>query len=304
MALEHTGGAVRAAAHAAAAWLWRTRIGAVILVGLLAGSPVLAGELIWVTVEATAPVTSSDTKQARLQAIASAERQAVAEALAKGISIETLLVNLRLSGSIVGTIPFGKVVEKKILEEQLVKAGQDDAKNQKQLFRVRIKAGVARESGSGEPSFHLETGINRSVFKDGDELEIKMRSTKDCYFAIFNILEDQKVIRLLPNYLSQKNFLSANENFSFPGSKDRKKGLKLVVHLPEKKAATTESIYILALPRPFELKSIKVQEGIFGVFNGQTAFMNDLIREVVSIPLESRAEALMQYEIRKSKKGN
>ena len=282
---------------------WRTVIGVVILIGLLAGRAAYARELIWVTVEATAPVVSGDTKKARRQAIVAAERQAVAEALAKGISVETLLVNLRLSGSIVGAIPHGKVVEKKILEERLVKAAKGDSNNKKQLFRVRIKAGVAREAGGEEPSFHLDAAINRSVFKDGDELQIRIRSTKDCYFAIFNILEDQKVIRLLPNYLSRKNFLSTNENFTFPGSKDRKKGLKLIVHLPEKKAATTESIYILALTRPFELKSIKVQEGIFGVFNGQSVFMKDLIREVVGIPLESRAEALMQYEIRKAKKG-
>jgi hypothetical protein len=51
------------------------------------------------------------------------------------------------------------------------------------------------------------------------------------------------------------------------------------------------------------MKSIKVQEGIFGVFNGKTIFMKDLIREVVGIPLKNRAEALMQYEIRKTKKG-
>jgi hypothetical protein len=31
--------------------------------------------------------------------------------------------------------------------------------------------------------------------------------------------------------------------------------------------------------------------------------MKDLIREVVGIPLGDRAEALMQYEIRKTKKG-
>jgi hypothetical protein len=57
------------------------------------------------------------------------------------------------------------------------------------------------------------------------------------------------------------------------------------------------------MTRPFELKSIKVQEGIFGVFNGKTIFMKDLIREVVGIPLKNRAEALMQYEIRKTKRG-
>ncbi len=302
MALKRTG-KVHVVAQAAARLMWQTGIGVVILIGLLGGRAALARELIWVTVEATAPVVSGDTKKARQQAILAAERQAVAEALAKGISVETLLVNLRLSGSIVGAIPHGKVVEKKILEERLVKAAGGDSNNKKQLFRVRIKAGVARQAGDEEPSFHLQAGINQSIFKDGDELQIHIRSTKDCYFAIFNILEDQKVIRLLPNYLSRKNFLSTNENFVFPGSKDRKEGIRLVAHLPDKKTTTTESIYILALTRPFELKSIKVQEGIFGVFTGKTIFMKDLIREVVGIPLKNRAEALMQYEIRKTKKG-
>jgi hypothetical protein len=270
---------------------------------MLSGRATLAQELIWVTVEGTAPVVAGDTKKARQKAIKAAERQAVADALASGISVETLLVNLRLSGSIVGAIPFGKVVQKKILEERIVKSAGDGSDKQDRLFRLRMKAGVARVTGGEDPTFHLDAAINQSVFSDGDELEIHLRSTKDCYFAIFNILENQKIIRLVPNYLSQKNFLSTDENFAFPGSKDRKKGLKLILHLPENKTTTTESIYILALTRPFELKSIKVQEGIFGVFNGQTVFMKDLIREVVGMPLESRAEALMQYEIRKAKKG-
>lgn len=302
MALKRTEGRL-VVAKASAMSIWRMGVGIVILIGLLGGRAAVARDLIWVTVEATAPVVSGDTKKARQQAILAAERQAVGEALAKGISVETLLVNLRLSGSIVGAIPHGKVVEKKILEERLVKAAGGDESHQTQFFRVRMKAGVAREAGSEEPSFHLETAINQSVFKDGEELQIHIRSTKDCYFAIFNILENKKVIRLLPNYLSRKNYLSTNEKFIFPGSKDRKKGIKLIAHLPAKKTTTTESIYILALTRPFELKSIKMQEGIFGVFNGQTVFMEDLIREVVGIPLGNRAEALMQYEIRKAKKG-
>ncbi len=288
---------------AAAKLLWRMGICLLILIGLFGHRAALARELIWVTVEGKAPVVSGDTKKARQQAIEAAEREAVAEALAKGISVETLLVNLRLSGSIVGAIPFGKVAQKKILEEREIEAADSESGKQDRLFHVRMKAGVVREAGGEDPSFHLDAAINQSVFADGDELEIHIRSTKECYFAIFNILENQKVIRLLPNYLSRKKSLAANENFVFPGTKDRKKGLRLLLHLPAKKNTTTESIYILALTRPFELKSIKVQEGIFGVFNGQTAFMKDLIREVVGIPLANRAEALMQYEIRKTKKG-
>jgi hypothetical protein len=274
-----------------------------ILFGLLESRTALARELIWVTVEAEAPVVSGNTSKARQQAIMAAERQAVVDALAKGVTVDTLQVNLRLSGSIVGAIPFGKVAEKKILEQGLIKTAGGGSSKQDRRFRVRMKAGVARQTGAEDPTFHLDAAINQSVFKDGEELEIYLRSTKACYFAIFNILENQKVIRLLPNYLSRKNHLSMNENFTFPDTKDRKKGLKLILHLPANKTITTESIYILALPHPIELKSIKMQEGIFGVFNGQTVFLKDLIREVVGIPLESRAEALMQYDIRKTKKG-
>lgn len=131
MALKRTEG-FHVAAQAAARLIWQTGIGVVILIGLLGGRAALARELIWVTVEATAPVVSGDTKKARQQAILAAERQAVVEALAEGISVETL----------------------------------------------------------------------------------------------------------------RKNFLSTNEHFIFPGSKDRNKGIKLIVHLPDKKTTTTESIYI------------------------------------------------------------
>lgn len=273
----------------------------IVLIGLAGVRSSLAQDPVWVTAEGTALVISGDTKKARDQAIETAERKAVAEALASGISVETLLVNLRLSGTIVGAIPFGKVVKKEILEEGPVKSQGGKSGSQDPLYRVRIKAGVVREAADGDPSFNLDAAINQHVFKDGDELQISIRSTKACYFAIFNILEDNKIIRLLPNYLSMKNHLETGEKYAFPGTKDREKGLRLLVHLPEKKEKVTESVYILALDHPFELKSIKVQEGIFGVFNGQTAFMKDLIREVVGIPLKSRAEALMQYEIRKTK---
>ena len=289
--------------RAAAKLLWPIGICMLILIGLPGNRAAFARELIWVTVEAETPVVSGDTKKARQQAIMAAERQAVIDALAKEITVETMIVNLRLSGGIAAAIPYGEVAEKKILEQGVVKTAGSGSSKQDRRFRVRMNAGVARRTGAKDPTFHLNAAINQSLFKDGQELEIYLQPTKDCYLAIFNILENQKVIRLLPNRLSQKNFISMNESFAFPTSKDRKKGIKLVLHLPENKTNATESIYILALTHPFKLKSIKVQEGIFGVFDGKTVIMKDLIHEVVGIPLESRAEALMQYDIRKTKKG-
>lgn len=270
-----------------------------LFIGLIWIRPASARDVVWVTVDGKATVTGGNREKARGLAIQDAERNAVARALASEITVETLLVNLRLSGSIMGAIPYGKTVQKKILDEGFIQSTGEDAADQGDVYRVRMKAGVMRVTEGADPSFNLSAGINQSVFKDGDTLEIHIRSTRNCYLSIFNILEDQKIIQLHPNSLTGNNYLPADKNYTFPGSEDHKKGLDLRVHLPDNKESVTESIYILAVSQPLNLKSVHAQEAIFGVFNGQTAFMQDLIREVVNIPFASRAEDFMQYEIRK-----
>jgi hypothetical protein len=281
---------------------WRIGCFAIVLFSLIGGDLSSARNGIWVTVEGSAPMTAGNTKKARKHAIAAAQRSAVAQALTTEISIESLLVNLRLSGGLAEAIPFGRVVNMEILDEGPVQSKGGDDAHREMEYRIRIKACVERETGSKDPSFNLDATINRSVFKAGDELEIRIRSTKDCYIAIYNILENSKIIRLHPNYLSSKNSLSAGVDFIFPGAQKSNKGLKLLMHLPKNRERVTESIYILALTHPFKAKALEVQEGIYGVYNGQTALMKDLIREVASIPLDSRTEVLMQYEIRRSGK--
>jgi hypothetical protein len=273
----------------------------IILFSLICIEMLSAQNGIWVTVEGTAPMITGNTKKARKQAIAAAQRSAIAKALTTDISIESLLVNLRLSGGFAEAIPYGRVVTMEILEEGPLQSTNGNTAYQEMFYRVRIKACVVRETAGKDSSFNLDATINQSVFKEGDELEIKIRSTKDCYIAIYNILEDSKIIRLYPNYLSSKNFLAAGVDLVFPGSRNSNKGLKLLLHLPKNKEKVTESIYILALTHPFKSNALEVQEGIYGVYNGHTVLMKDLIREVASIPLGNRAEVLMQYEIRKTK---
>ncbi len=238
-----------------------------------------------------------------MRAVEEAERNALITALAPNLTIEALVVNLRLSNSILGTIPHGEIELKEIIEEGLVEPIQSEVSRKESKYRVQIKAGVLQKNDPPDSSFNLDASMNQSVFKDGDELEIHIRSTRDCHLLIYNILEGNKVIRLLPNYLSGTSSISADVNYTFPGDQERKKGLKLRVHLPENAKTTTEYIYIIALSGLFQLESVNAQEGIFGVFDGDTAFMRDLIGAVIRIPLKNRAETLLQYEIRKTKKG-
>ena len=106
-----------------------------------------------------------------------------------------------------------------------------------------------------------------------------------------------------PSSLYPDNRLAADENFSLPSAKDREKGIKLRVHLPEGKKAATDSILIMALLQPFHLVPQQVQKHSPGVYDGRRTFMQDVIREIVTIPPSDRSEKLIQYEIRKNGKG-
>ena len=258
-----------------------------------------AQDVQWVIVEGSAAMGDTSKEEVRNRAIEEAMHKAVEQVVGINISLETLLVNLRLSSSIVGVIPYGRVVDKEIIEESvepILKKGQAVPSLR---YRVRMKAGVAEETTGADPHFRLNASLNRPSFNDGDEMLITIKPTKDCYVSVFIILENEKVIRLIPSRLKEDNFLKANQTFSFPDKDDKTKGIKLRVHMPEKKDVVTETIYMLALKQPLKSNTAGFREGIYGIYKGETAFMKDLIKEIVTIPPGKRAEKLMQYQIRK-----
>lgn len=273
-----------------------------LMLGTIAPCISLAQEPTWVTVKGEAPLKTGEQDSARQFAIAAAERNAIIQVLATDVTVDTLLVNLRLSGSIIRAIPYGKVIRTKILEEGPASIPEGADTGNGEIYRVRIKAAVQRLFDKNDTSLQLEAGLNQTLFNDGDPLEIRIQSALPCYFAIFNILEGNTIVQLLPNNLSRDNRLAAGTQYIFPGKKEQKKNITLHVHLPEDKRAVTESIYILALPQPFELSSLEVQQHAFGIFKGRRTFMQDVIRAVVTTPFSQRAEKLIQYEIRKPAK--
>jgi len=262
-----------------------------------------AQDVRWVTVEGEAPAEQGKEGQAKKQAVDAALRRAVREALGSTVSIETLIVNLRLSGGIMGSIPYGRVVEHMILEEGEVASRRQGEEKPSRIYKVKIKAGVIEDAAGMDPAFRVESSLNNSSFHDGDVMLITIRSTKDCYITIFSITEDEKVIRLIPNRYKPKNFIKADTSFQFPDKEDRGKGITLKAHLPGRTNAVTESIYVIATKQPI-LINPGVQEGIFGIYDGKTAFMGDLIRDIVTIPLSERAEKLMQYQVIRKKGGS
>ncbi len=157
---------------------------------------------------------------------------------------------------------------------------------------------MLEETNGTDASFAIDAALNSFNYKDGDEMILSVTPSSDCFIAVFEIMEDNRVLRLIPNSFKNNNFVEAFETFTFPDETDRQKGISLNAHVPKGKNTSSEILYVLALQHPFNINSA-IQQGIFGLYKGQTAFINNLIKEVVTIPINERAEKMVQYKISK-----
>ncbi|MCG6537508.1 MAG: DUF4384 domain-containing protein [Syntrophales bacterium LBB04] len=236
-------------------------------------------------------------EEARKLAIEEATRKAVQEAVGVDILSETLVINFKVGADIIKALPYGKVLDKEIIEEGTQEIRKEGKDIPLLSYRIKMKAKVLVEEGKVDPSFNITAGLNRNFFKEGEEIEIRASATKDCYLNIFNLLEDERVLILIPNHSRRENFVKANEMFSFPNEADKGKGLKLRIHGIEGTKSIRETIYLLALQQPLKFNADKYREGIYANYNGKTAFIKDLIREVIEIPPAERAEKFIQYQV-------
>jgi len=237
-------------------------------------------------------------EDARRLAIEDAERNAVEQVAGVTVSADTLVSNFTVSSDVISAIPYGKVIEREIITEN-IQVIKDETKGRPySIYHVKMKVKVAKEKGVADPYFKLDASLNRTVFKDGEEMQIKIKPARDCYITIFNILEDDSVLTLIPNRHIRDTFIKANEYLIFPDEGIKKMGINLKVHGVDGKNITKEKIYILCFKQPVDFGS-KFEEGIFGIYKGSSAFIKELKREVVDIPLSERAERFLPYEIRK-----
>jgi hypothetical protein len=239
-------------------------------------------------------VTKED---ARRLAIKDAMRKAVEKIVGVEILAETIAINFKLAGDIVKAMPYGRVIDREILEENVDEIREEGKTTPSLIYKVKMKARVFKEKGKTDTYFKIDAAFNKDVFKEGDEMELRVTPTKDCYITIFNILEDEKVIILIPNRYKENNFIKANETFSFPDEGDKRRGIKLIAHTGEGKNSVTETIYILGLKQPLSFDTSRFAVGLYGIYNGQTAFINDLLKEIIEVPLFERAEKFIQYRI-------
>jgi hypothetical protein len=254
-------------------------------------------ETDWLTVQGNARFHGSKASNARQRAIEDAHREAVYLALAKDICVEDLFVSLRLSGAILGTIPCGRVTASRVLTETVVSATASRGAEPLSEYRVKLEARVSECQTEAWTNFRLRAKLNKAVYNAGDPVKLTLSATQDCYYYVFNILEDEKVLQLVPNRLKSDNRLLAGKSTLFPNRVDTVRGIRPIAHPLPNVATTQEALYILGLRRPVDFSATGIQEGLFGQYSGHTAFIKALVRMVATIPVSQRAEQLIRYRI-------
>jgi len=254
----------------------------------------------WVTADGIAPLENVTKYQARKMAIDDARRVAVEKAVGVEVLSETMVINYNVSGDVVRTIPHGRILKEEIIKEDIERIPNTDDRLPPYLaYKVTMKVQVAREKGTTDSFFRIKAETNRTVFKEGDDIVLRVTPTRDCYLSIFNVLEDESVLILIPNRFRQNNYVKANTTFVFPDENDKRKGIRLEAFVGEGKQKSDEIFHVLALKEPLNFDTARFSEGVFGVYAGKSGFVCDLVKDIVGIPLSQRAEKIIQYRITK-----
>ncbi len=220
--------------------------------------------------------------------------KARSEAIIKALGIIINARTMDISGDIGSAFTsitqgevYGKIVEEKILKEGLDKIRAEG--KEIPVYKVKIKANVKEEKGKPDPNFKVKIELNKHIFRDRDEIIVKVKSTKDCYITLLNFLSNDTVIVLFPNELMTDNFIEGGKMYEIPPEDLRNKGVKFKVGLPADKYEAVECIGVIATKKNYRLGEIK------GLTHKETLIK--LNKWLITIPLDERTSDYVIYKI-------
>lgn len=256
-------------------------------------------------VEGRSNLSGITQEEARLRALNSARAEAIrivagtqlrSETFGLDVEISSLKTNDFFSVFQVFNRSFssGRVVEEEILEEGIFQVTDESDQPPIYIYRVKLRAGVVLEKGKIDPGFKLELLLNQDSFKDGDEMQIRLKSSKDCYYNIFNVLADETLAVLYPNSRMKDNFLAVGTELTLPSP-----GTKLRVGLLPGMERTTEIIFVIATKEKVDFAGGELVKQPCKIISSYHAGIHELSRWLANIPLDQRTEASVQYVIKK-----
>ncbi|MCD6265700.1 MAG: DUF4384 domain-containing protein [Deltaproteobacteria bacterium] len=251
----------------------------------------------WFEVLGRAIIQNISPEEAERKAIVNACRDAIEYYSGVEISQRTLdlqaetqrKVLLNNFSSLITQTTNGIILEKDIIHKEI----KTDGHNLVAVVLLRVKVG--KQKGKKDPYFNVSARLNRDTFKEGEQIELTVQSTKDCYITVLNICSNDKVYVLFPNKYRQTNFIKTGELFRLPNEADKRMGLSFPVRLIEGKDEDVEMIKVLATKAnmSFALSPVHSSYGTYEMA------LKKLLNRLIKIPRGEIEEVDIQYFIKK-----
>lgn len=257
-------------------------------------------EPIWVVVEGVVPFGSDTTLgEAKSRSRDEARRKAIEQAVGVFVKGRTTIYNAQVADDLVQSLVRGIVLDEQVIEEG-IRQFETGVGPKALQYATRLRAKVKPVRIERRGNFAVKAELNKTVFSSGEEMQIRVVSTKDVYLHIFNIGQDDTVTVLLPNRYARANFVTAQDTFIFPDDELRNAGIRLRVFPPVGAKKSMEKIKLLATTKPIDLTQGKIQEGIFQVYPAQDAALaTDLIKMLSLLDELEWTEVTVPYEARR-----
>jgi hypothetical protein len=245
-----------------------------------------------ITIEVTGEAVGSDLEAPRElfeRAKADAQRIAVEQAIGTFVKSHTVVSNGQLAEDLTHARVRGKIEKMEVLSQE---RGTNDPNH----YRVTIRATIAPVVADKTEGIAILAALSRTVLKEGDDVTLQYRVSRDSHVYIFVIGADNSVTQLLPNSEIPKNLVRAGKAYHFPPADS-------TVHLtsqllPEfKKSGAEEKIKIIATKKEEPLLHGGFKEG-FKVFDAKsTGLVSDLLRRLAQLEPADWGEMTLVYRI-------
>ncbi len=194
--------------------------------------------------------------------------------------IDSIMSLLKLSAA-------GVVTEKQLIKEESLLDGNTLVK------RVTVQLKVAKQKGKSDPSFKLTASLNKHTFVEGDELELSVTPSLDCYLMVFNICSNDTVYCIYPNAFQAQTLVCARSKFTLPDLEAKNKGLALKPTLLPGRDTDMEIIKVLAVKNASYIFPFSAQSQYGSISSLRESFLQWL----VSIPRDQIEETDLPYSV-------
>lgn len=128
--------------------------------------------------------------------------------------------------------------------------------------------------GDPDPNFELKADLGKPAYFEGDNVNLKVRLTKDAYITVFNCDEDGNVSLIFPNSQARENFLPAGKELNIPNDL----AFQLKATLPAGRPETGEILHVIATKnQPLILLDTIKEEKNGSFFNYSLGGMKDMV---------------------------